>query len=64
MKKLSVNELEIIIGGKTTALDIVCGGVGATAAALTIARIALGPIGTGVTIGCAAYGLGRVLDWW
>lgn len=63
MKKLSLNELELIYGGNA-ALDIVCGGAGATAAALTIARIALGPIGTGITIGCAGYGLGRVLDWW
>ncbi len=31
---------------------------------LFVAKIAMGPIGNGISLACTAYSVGRVLDWW
>lgn len=61
MRKLEFEEMALFDGGTLQKnLDAFCAGVGAVGAAVAVA----GPIGQGVTIACAGYGLGRLLDWW
>jgi hypothetical protein len=64
MKTLSLNQMEGIVAGDGNWGDWVCGGVGAGAAVAVVLKVAIGPIGTAVSVGCGIYGLGRVADWW
>jgi hypothetical protein len=69
MKKLNTGRMEDISGGKSEALDYLCGGVGTVSlirgiATLAGASVALGPVGTVVGVGCGVYGLGKLFDLW
>lgn len=69
MKKINTVSMSNIAGGGwKNGVDYVCGGV--DAADLTVlalarlgARVALGPIGAGLGVACAAWGIGRTFDW-
>ena len=64
MKTLSLNQMEAIVAGKGNWADWVCGGAGVAGAVAVVLKVAIGPIGTAVGVGCGIYGLGRVADWW
>lgn len=53
MKKLDLASIEKISGGDGNWGDWVCGGIGVGTAIATVAKVALGPVGTAVGIGCA-----------
>ncbi len=65
MKKLSLDQLEVIQGGGAKeVVDIFCGGANAAGVVLYFAKVAMGPVGIGINVACGVYGAGRVLDWW
>ena len=64
MKTLTINQMEETIGGGGNWGDWVCGGATVAGAGLMLLKVAIGPIGTAVTVGCAVYGIGRLADWW
>lgn len=62
MKRLSIESLEQInAGGWRDVADGVCAGVGLGGAIALLVKVATGPVGGAVTVGCGIYGAGRFL---
>lgn len=62
MKELTLEEMKEVNGGAWYHdVDAACAGIGAGAALATMLAISVPPLGVGVSVGCAVWGIYRAI---